>query len=343
VDYFRILYEDEEHMIGGFEKTKSFCTIRIYEGEGCKNVTINLETPKDAFMRFNVKFEDCFEDFLAKELKLNVPECMKATFIPAIKRCLKDVPYLRTSDNRIIEYKFDNVLFSKQSDFQMVQVVDTTDFGRMLILDHFANLAESDTETYTHSLMNKPHENYKDKEVLILGGGDGGLLKELLDLPKDQRPSFITMVDIDEVVMEACAEFMPKICGEYLKKENWNAPNYRVICGCAIQFMKDCQKQGKKFDYIFGDLTDTPVSTQPRDEDTWIFLSTILELAVGVLTPKTGKYFTHCIGINAPTGIEAYEKVLSKIGNGKCKFTKTTNFVKSFVETWVFYQITKPE
>ena len=30
---------------------------------------------------------------------------------------------------------------------------------------------------------------------------------------------------------EACAEFMPKICGEYLKKENWNAPNYRVICG----------------------------------------------------------------------------------------------------------------
>ena len=46
VDYFRILYEDEELMIGGFEKTKSFCTIRIYEGEGCKNVTINLETPK---------------------------------------------------------------------------------------------------------------------------------------------------------------------------------------------------------------------------------------------------------------------------------------------------------
>ena len=136
----------------------------------------------------------------------------------------------------------------------------------------------------------------------------------------------------------------------------------------AINFTSNItyqQKQGKKFDYIFGDLTDTPVSTQPRDEDTWIFLSTILELAVGgiafgfqylfseslpiifanfaVLTPKTGKYFTHCIGINAPTGIEAYEKVLSKIGNGKCKFTKTTNFVKSFVETWVFYQITKPE
>ena len=46
VDYFRKLYEDGDHMIGGFEKTKSLCTIRIYDGEGCKNITINLETPK---------------------------------------------------------------------------------------------------------------------------------------------------------------------------------------------------------------------------------------------------------------------------------------------------------
>ena len=42
VDYFRKLYEDGDHMIGGFEKTKSLCTIRIYDVEGCKNITINL-------------------------------------------------------------------------------------------------------------------------------------------------------------------------------------------------------------------------------------------------------------------------------------------------------------
>merc|ERR1719367_2213990 len=171
-------------MIGGFEKTKSLCTIRIYDVEGCKNITINLETPKKAFERYNTKFEDCFEAFLADELKKSVPNCMRANFIPAIKRCLKNVPYLRTSDNRIIEYKFEEVLFSKQSDFQLVQVVDTKDYGRMLILDGFANLAEIDTEDYTHSLMNLPHENYKGKEVLILGGGDGGLMNELLKWPQ---------------------------------------------------------------------------------------------------------------------------------------------------------------
>ncbi len=64
------------------------------------------------------------------------------------------------------------------------------------------NLAESDTEAYTHSLMNLPAEDYSDKEVLILGGGDGALIKELLDLKRP--PKFVTMVDIDEMVMDAC-------------------------------------------------------------------------------------------------------------------------------------------
>jgi spermine synthase len=51
------------------------------------------------------------------------------------------------------------------------------------------------------------------KEVLILGGGDGGLIKELFELG-DNSPAFVTMVDIDEMVMEACSKFMPS--GKYL-------------------------------------------------------------------------------------------------------------------------------
>jgi len=43
--------------------------------------------------------------------------------------------------------------------------------------------------------------------VLILGGGDGGLIKELFELG-DNCPAFVTMVDIDEMVMEACSKFM---------------------------------------------------------------------------------------------------------------------------------------
>lgn len=176
---------------------------------------------------------------------------------------------------------------------------------------------------------------------MILGGGDGGLLKELLELPEDQVPAFVTMVDIDEMVMDAAAEFMPSVCGKYLKRENWDGPNYKVINGCAIQFMKDSEAKGKTFDYIFGDLTDTPITTKPRDDDVWNFLSTILELAMTVLKPETGKFMTHCNGVNVPESIKAYETVLSKICDGKCYFNKTKCYVKSFFETWVFYQVSR--
>ena len=64
------------------------------------------------------------------------------------------------SDNRILEYKFDTVLFNKQSEFQQIQIVETQDFGRLLILNEYANLAENDRVEYTHTLMNLPHENY---------------------------------------------------------------------------------------------------------------------------------------------------------------------------------------
>ena len=59
-----------------------------------------------------------------------------------------------------MEYKFDTVLFNKQSEFQQIQIVETQDFGRLLILNEYANLAENDRVEYTHTLMNLPHENY---------------------------------------------------------------------------------------------------------------------------------------------------------------------------------------
>jgi hypothetical protein len=95
----------------------------------------------------------------------------------------------------------------------------------------------------------------------------------------------------------------------------------------------------KKFDFIFGDLTDTPVSTGPRDSDVWQFLKTILEMGVNLLKPNTGKYMTHCTGLNVTDALVIYEKVLSELAGGKCSFTQSTSFVNSFMETWVFYQV----
>merc|ERR1711990_1179458 len=97
------------------------------------------------------------------------------------------------------------------SAYQLVEIYATLDFGNCLVLDGDINLAESDL-SYTRNLMCHGKQDYKDKEVLILGGGDGALLYELLE----ENPKFVTMVDIDDVVMTACREHMRSVCRDVL-------------------------------------------------------------------------------------------------------------------------------
>ena len=104
-----------------------------------------------------------------------------------------------------------------------------------------------------------------------------------------------------------------------------------------------CQSEGKKYDYIFGDLTDTPVATTARDTLIWEFLRSIISMALDCLKPVTGRYLTHCNGKNETKAHAAYEAMISSLAGGKCKFTRTERFVPSFLDTWMYYQIWKTE
>ncbi|QQP52554.1 Spermine synthaselike, partial [Caligus rogercresseyi] len=130
-----------------------------------------------------------------------------------------------------MEYKYEDILFSQSSKYQDVMIVDTLDHGRALILDGLVNLAEKDTSSYTQTLMFD--HDFNDKEVLILGGGDGGLLKEILD---HHSPRWVTMIELDEVVINAVKEHMPSVCGQYL--DTFKGSNYEVIVGDAFDYME---------------------------------------------------------------------------------------------------------
>ena len=59
-------------------------------------------------------------------------------------------------DGRWCDYKVDEVVYDIRSEHQHVMILNTMNFGNLLVLDGYANLAESDTVQYTHSLMNLP-------------------------------------------------------------------------------------------------------------------------------------------------------------------------------------------
>jgi len=102
-----------------------------------------------------------------------------------------------------------DVLLNKRSSYQHILVVDTMEYGRVLVLDGAIQLTEKDEFCY-HEMMAHlllcAHPN--PEEVLVIGGGDGGVVREVL---KHETVKKVTLVDIDEEVIKASKTFFPAI------------------------------------------------------------------------------------------------------------------------------------
>nr|CAD7260463.1 unnamed protein product [Timema shepardi] len=180
--------------------------------------------------------------------------------------------------------------------------------------------------------MQRGKENYQGKEIVILGGGDGALLHELLK----EEPKYIVMIEIDELVMKAASKYLRSCCGDVL--DTLKGDNYEIVVDDCVNVLNTYIQQGKSFDYIFGDLTDIPISSNPQGE-TWDFIRSILSLSMEVLKPE-GKYMTHGNGASCPDSLKMFERQLTSL-KVPVEFSKCKAFVPSFMEDWVFYQIWK--
>lgn len=308
----------------------SMFTIKHYFREGL--ITLSME-----YFRINqsdAMFYNFDEIENLKNLIIHDLDANSGKTLPAIKRCLTHSPYLRTSDDRILEYGWKKLLFSERSPYQKVEIYQTDDWGACLVLDGYINLAESDL-AYTRGLMDHGNMDYKDKQILILGGGDGALLHELLK--EKSPPSFVTMVDIDEAVIRGCKEHMKSVCGDVLEK--MEGDKFKIIVDDALKWLETYTKEEKKFDVIFGDLTDIPVHS--RDTQTWAFVRKVIRSSL-LLLPVGGKYLTHCNGKSAANSLSMFEKLVADLGV-PVEVATTEHYIPSFQEKWVFYQLTRKE
>nr|CAG4649410.1 EOG090X07PL [Scapholeberis mucronata] len=237
--------------------------------------------------------------------------------------------YLASSDDRILEYDVDQVVADVHSPYQHIQIFHTLNFGNLLVLDDFQNLAESDL-VYTETLIRRGLLDYSGKDVLILGAGDGALLWELLK----EKPNMVTMVEIDETVMKLCSQHLRTACGSAL--DSLTGPNHRIVVGDCLEELDKLLTQSVKFDYVFSDLTDIPVSTEPQNKE-WQFLLSVMEKSLCLLKPD-GKFLTHGSGVSAVKSLDNFELHLKNM-SPPVQFERFQNFVPSFMENWVFYQV----
>nr|CAH7712225.1 unnamed protein product [Callosobruchus chinensis] len=297
--------------------------LRVY-GNGL--ITINMEYFKGDKDNPLLTFE--LSKVLEQKLQVQLAS-FRSKMFPPIKRGGQLDVYLSSSDERLLEYDIDKVLFEEISPYQKVQIVHSKSLGNILVLDDLQNIGESDL-IYTETLMARKIENYKDKEIVILGGGDGALLYELLK----EKPKEVIMLEIDEVVMKACAKYMRSICGDVLDK--YDGPNYKIIVGDCMKSLEEFMKEGRKFDYIFGDLTDVPIS-QKHSGQLWTFYQKVLQMCFKLLRPD-GKFMTHVNGICSSESVDMFKSQLDNI-EPPVKFTTSKAFVPSFMEDWIFCQV----
>lgn len=112
------------------------------------------------------------------------------------------------SDNVRFSIKVDKHLKSVQSDFQRIDIFETPEFGRVLALDGFIMVTEKDEYIYHEMITHIPMAVNPDiSNVLVIGAGDGGTVRELTRYSHIQN---IDMVEIDEMVVEVCREYLPQ-------------------------------------------------------------------------------------------------------------------------------------
>jgi spermidine synthase len=103
-------------------------------------------------------------------------------------------------------------LISEKTPFQKIEIYDTDSFGRILILDGLVQTTEKD-EFFYHEMLVHPAlaAHPKPEDILIIGGGDGGTLREVLRYPVKSA----TLVEIDARVIEVCRRYLPSLASSF--------------------------------------------------------------------------------------------------------------------------------
>lgn len=148
-------------------------------------------------------------------------------------------PYVKFS------IQIDKQLHSEQTEFQRIDIFESKEFGRMMVLDGYVMLTEKDEFIYHEMIVHVPmavHPN--PKRVLIIGGGDGGTARELL---RYKNVESVDLVEIDERVVDISRKYLPQTACSF--------DDERLHCYFedGLKFIRHCNNE---YDLIIVDSTD---------------------------------------------------------------------------------------
>lgn len=136
-------------------------------------------------------------------------------------------------------------LYSGQSQFQRIDVFESPEFGRFLTLDGYMMLTERDEFIYHEMITHVPMAVHpRVKSVLVIGAGDGGVIRELVRYPEIED---IDLVEIDELVVEVCRKYLPQTACRM------DDPRVHIHYEDGLKYIRSCENE---YDLIIVDSTD---------------------------------------------------------------------------------------
>lgn len=151
----------------------------------------------------------------------------------------------KQTQNYGITAKIENTIHTEQSEFQRIDLIETNQWGKMLVLDGMVMTTDKDEFVYhemiTHLAMNT-HPN--PKTVVVVGGGDGGAIREILKYPSVEKA---VLAEIDGRVIEVSKQYLPEIAGKL------DDPRVDIQVVDGIKYI---QENKGMFDVILVDSTE---------------------------------------------------------------------------------------
>lgn len=149
------------------------------------------------------------------------------------------------TDGYKVEWKIKNILHGEKTPFQELAVVDTWEWGKALVLDGAVQITEKDEFIYHEMIVHPAMYTHPNPEkVLIIGGGDGGTLREVL---KHKSVKKADMVEIDGRVVENSKRFFPEVACAFTDSRA------HLMIEDGIKYIKDTKE---KYDLIIVDSSD---------------------------------------------------------------------------------------
>jgi len=223
-----------------------------------------------------------------------------------------------TFDGFDIRYHIEKEIFNKTSKYQDIKIIENESFGRILFLNNEMQIAESDAYLYNESMVAPLIKAGNSlNNVAILGGGDGGVLYELLK----HNPGKVTLIDIDEEVIGAAKRYLKGICHNAFADER-----VEVINDDVFAFLDERHR----FDAIIYDLTMHPETFIDMDRE--IFLDELFRKIKANLK-HDGLISLQCCSDYDRETLRITEKLLTGLFSD-IRYTK--KYIPSYCMPWIF-------